>query len=64
MRMDRERDRERERNTTNRKSKARIRTTAAEFIFSRKDCVYEIIIDFVSWQLFICLRLVPIAIYY
>lgn len=35
-------------------SKPRIRTTAAEFIVSRKDCVYEIVIGFVSWQLIIC----------
>ena len=33
-------------------SKPRIRTTAAEFIVSRKDCVYEIVIGFVFWQLF------------
>lgn len=45
-------------------SEARIRATAAEFILSSKDCVYEIVIGFVSWQLFICPRLVPIARHY
>jgi hypothetical protein len=45
-------------------SKTRISPIAAEFILSRKDCVYEIIFGFVSWQLFNCSRLVPIARYY
>jgi hypothetical protein len=45
-------------------SEARIRSTTTEFIFSRKDCVYEIVIDIVSWQLFTFPRLVIITRYY
>ena len=53
--IERERERESERERVKddqEESKARIRTAAAEFIFSRKDCVYEIVIGFVFWQLF------------
>jgi hypothetical protein len=45
-------------------SEVRIRSTTAAFIFPRKDCVYNIVIDIVSWQLFICPRIVLIARYY
>lgn len=45
-------------------SEARIRSTTAAFIFPRKDCVYEIVIDIISWQLFTHSRIVLIARYY
>ena len=50
-----EREREREREMERREddlggSEARISSTTSEFIFSRKDCVYEIVIDIFSWQ--------------
>jgi hypothetical protein len=51
----------RQRKTTKRNQ---IRTAAAEFIFSRNDCVYEIVIGFDFRPLFTYPRLVPIAIHY